>query len=128
MGGLQRGRRRRPRQEAAREMGRASAKHNAGHVVPGSDAALAEAVYAQKDTPGAPMYIVAQKGGWGRGPEGWGALERWAPPCLPHPRALNTPPVTIVLLCCCCCWPLSPLPPPPTAAAAPRSAHQAGCV
>ena len=45
-------------------MGRASAKHNDGHVFPGTDAALAEAVYAQKDTPGAPMYPVAQKGGW----------------------------------------------------------------
>ncbi|KAI3430522.1 hypothetical protein D9Q98_005115 [Chlorella vulgaris] len=47
--------------EAAREMARAAAKHNAGQVFPGSDAAKAEAVYAQRNSPGSPLYEVAEK-------------------------------------------------------------------
>ena len=40
-------------------------------VFPGSDAALAEAVFAQKDQPGSPMHKVAEKGGYDGWVGGW---------------------------------------------------------
>jgi hypothetical protein len=81
--------------EAAREMERAE-----GHVHPGSPAALAQAVAAHKDDPGAPEYEVAAKVGGGAGsphsfpahtphPGFWPSQRGAPPPCPPDAAQLD---------------------------------------